>query len=85
MERQVHYVNQVVVVSSNFDVQLKMKSVSPLVNDKIEQTGTIVNEEVDIIMSLVHAKALRDALIENLGKNGTATANALKTIADKTK
>lgn len=85
MDRQVYYVNQIVVVSSNFDVQLKMKSVSPLVNDNFEPIGSVINEEVDIIMSPEHAKALLIALDKNLKEHEVAKVDAPKKNSIKNK
>ena len=69
MDRQVFYINYSVVVSSAYDVHLIMKSVSPIINNENKQEGINVNDDIEIIMSIEHAKAFLKAMTTNFGKN----------------
>lgn len=68
MESNIHYVNQVAIVSSNFDVQIVFRSVHPNVSTDNKIDGNTVDDTIRLVMSREHAASFLDALKTNLEK-----------------
>ena len=79
MDKKVYYINNATVVSSSFDVHLVLRSISPNVTVDNKTEGVVINEEVNVIMSIEHAKAFVNAIQENISKKASGASSDSET------